>query len=197
VDGVSIHERPPEIEDRAVPGHWEGDLIIGSDRSAIGTLVERFTRFTMLLHLPRMAGYGVIAPVKNGPALGGYGAEAMKDAIAAKITALPRNLRQTLTWDRGKELAAYAQLSIDTGVQMYFADPHSPWQRATNENTNGLLRQYFPKGTDLSRWDAEEIDAVAMALNNRRRKTLNWRTPAEALNEHLLSVQSAGVATTH
>ncbi len=120
----------------------------------------------------------------------------VKDAIAAKITTLPGNLRQTLTWDRGKELAAHAQLSIDTGVQVYFADPHSPWQRGTNENTNGLLRQYFPKGTDLSRWDAEEIDAVAMALNNRPRKTLNWRTPAEAPNEHLLSVQSAGVATT-
>jgi IS30 family transposase len=194
---VMISQRPAEVTDRAVPGHWEGDLIIGSDRSAIGTLVERSTRFTMLLHLPRMAGYGVIAPVKNGPALGGYGALAMKDAIAAKITTLPQNLRQTLTWDRGKELAAHAQLSIDTGVQVYFADPHSPWQRGTNENTNGLLRQYFPKGTDLSRWDAEEIDAVATALNNRPRKTLNWRTPAEALNEHLLSVQSAGVATTH
>jgi IS30 family transposase len=194
---VMISQRPAEVEDRAVPGHWEGDLIIGSDRSAIGTLVERSTRFTMLLHLPRMAGYGVIAPVKNGPALGGYGAHAMKDAIAAKITTLPHALRQTLTWDRGKELAAHAQLSIDTGVQVYFADPHSPWQRGTNENTNGLLRQYFPKGTDLSRWDSEEIDAVAMALNNRPRKTLNWRTPAEALNDHLLSVQSAGVATTY
>ena len=113
-------------------------MIIGSERSAIGTLVERSTRFTMLLHLPRMAGYGVIAPVKNGPALGGYGAQAMKDAIAAKITTLPHALRQTLTWDRGKELAAHAQLSIDTGVQVYFADPHSPWQRGTNENTNGL-----------------------------------------------------------
>jgi IS30 family transposase len=192
-----ISQRPAEVEDRAVPGHWEGDLIIGSDRSAIGTLVERSTRFTMLLHLPRMAGYGVIAPVKNGPALGGYGALAMKEAIAAKITTLPQDLRQTLTWDRGKELAAHAQLSVDTGVQVYFADPHSPWQRGTNENTNGLLRQYFPKGTDLSRWDAEEVDAVAMALNNRPRKTLNWRTPAEALNAHLISVQSAGVATTH
>ena len=172
-------------------------MIIGSDRSAIDTLVERSNRFTMLLHLPRMAGYGVIAPVKNGPASGGYGAQAMKDAIAAKITTLPQNLRQTLTWDRGKELAAHAQLSIDTGVQVYFADPHSPWQRGTNENTNGLLRQYFPKGTDLSRWNAEEIDAVAMALNNRPRKTLSWRTPAEALDDHLISIQSAGVATTY
>jgi IS30 family transposase len=113
------------------------------------------------------------------------------------VSTLPQNLRQTLTWDRGKELAADAQLSIDTGVQVCFADPHSLWQRRTNENTNGLLRQYFPKGTDPSRWDAEELDAVAMALNNRPRKTLNWRTPAEALNEHLMSLQSAGVATTH
>ena len=172
-------------------------MIIGSDRSAIGTLVERTTRFTMLLHLPRMAGYGVIAPVKNGPALGGYGAHAMKDAIAAKITTLPQNLLQSLTWDRGKEMAQHAQLTIDTGLPVYFADPHSPWQRGTNENTNGLLRQYFPKGTDLSRWDADESDAVAIALNNRPRKTLGWRTPAEALNDLLISVQSAGVATTH
>src|SRR5271155_2157335 len=194
---VMISERPAEVADRAVPGHWEGDLIIGSDRSAIGTLVERTTRFTMLLHLPRMAGYGVIAPVKNGPALGGYGAHAMKDAIAAKITTLPQYLLQSLTWDRGKEMAQHAQLTIDTGLPVYFADPHSPWQRGTNENTNGLLRQYFPKGTDLSRWDADEIDAVAMALNNRPRKTLSWRTPAEAFNDHLISIQSAGVATTH
>jgi IS30 family transposase len=196
-DEVMISARPAEAADRAVPGHWEGDLIIGSDGSAIGTLVERTTRFTMLLHLPRMAGYGVIAPVKNGPALGGYGAHAMKDAIAAKITTLPQYLLQSLTWDRGKEMAQHAQLSIDTGLPVYFADPHSPWQRGTNENTNGLLRQYFPKGTDLARWNVAEIDAVAMALNNRPRKTLGWRTPAEALNDHLLSVQSAGVATTH
>jgi IS30 family transposase len=196
-DEVMISARPAEAADRAVPGHWEGDLIIGSDRSAIGTLVERTTRFTMLLHLPRMAGYGVIAPVKNGPALGGYGAHAMKDAIAAKITTLPQRLLQSLTWDRGKEMAQHVQLSIDTGLPVYFADPHSPWQRGTNENTNGLLRQYFPKGTDLARWNDDEIDAVAMALNNRPRKTLGWRTPAEALNDHLLSMQSAGVATTH
>jgi IS30 family transposase len=195
-DEVMISARPAEAADRAVPGHWEGDLIIGSDRSAIGTLVERTTRFTMLLHLPRMAGYGVITPVKNGPALGGYGAHAMKDAITAKITTLPQYLLQSLTWDRGKEMAQHAQLTIDTGLAVYFADPHSPWQRGTNENTNGLLRQYFPKGTDLSRWDADEIDAVAIALNNRPRKTLEWRTPAEALNDHLLSLQSAGVATT-
>jgi IS30 family transposase len=193
---VMISQRPAEVEDRAVPGHWEGDLIIGLERSAIGTLVERTTRFTLLLHLPRMEGYGATPRVKNGPALGGYGAEAMKDAIATKIVTLPEQLRRSLTWDRGKELAQHAQLKIDTGLQVYFADPHSPWQRGTNENTNGLLRQYFPKGTDLSRWDTEQIEAVAVALNNRPRKTLGWKTPAEALNEHLLSVQTGGVATT-
>jgi len=132
---VMISERPAEVEDRAVPGHWEGDLIIGTDRSAIGTLVERTTRFTMLLHLPRMVGYGVEPRVKNGPALAGYGAEAMREAIASKIVTLPEQLRRTLTWDRGKELAQHAQLKIDTNVAVYFADPHSPWQRGTNENT--------------------------------------------------------------
>ena len=142
---VMISERPAEATDRAVPGHWEGDLIIGLDRSAIGTLVERTTRFTMLLHLPRMEGYGVESRVKNGPALAGHGAAAVRDAIAATITTLPEQLRRTLTWDRGKELAQHAQLRIDTGVQVYFADPHSPWQRGTNENTNGLLRKHFPK----------------------------------------------------
>jgi len=192
---VMISERPAEAEDRAIPGHWEGDLIIGTGRSAIGTLVERTTRFTLLLHLPRMEGYGVEPRVKNGPALAGYGAEAMKDAITARISTLPEQLRRSLTWDRGKELSQHAQLKIDTGLAVYFADPHSPWQRGTNENTNGLLRQYFPKGTDLSRWDAKEIEAVAVALNSRPRKTLGWRTPAEALNEHLVLVQQAGVAT--
>jgi IS30 family transposase len=193
---VMISERPAEAAHRAVPGHWEGDLIIGLERSAIGTLVERTTRFTMLLHLPRMQGYGIEPRTKNGPALAGYGAVAMKDALAAKVTTLPDQLRRSLTWDRGKELAQHAQLKIDTGLPVYFADPHSPWQRGTNENTNGLLRQYFPKGTDLSRWSAEEIEAVAAALNSRPRKTLGWKTPAEALDEHLRSVQQAGVATT-
>jgi IS30 family transposase len=193
---VVISERPAEAEDRAVPGHWEGDLIIGTDRSAIGTLVERTTRFTMLVHLPRMEGHGIEPRTKNGPALGGYGAEAMKEALAARITTLPEQLRRSLTWDRGKELAQHAQLTIDTGLPVYFADPRSPWQRGTNENTNGLLRQYFPKGTDLSRWHMDEIDAVAIALNSRPRKTLGWKTPAEALNEHLLSAQETGVATT-
>jgi IS30 family transposase len=195
---VMISERPAEAEDRAVPGHWEGDLIIGLNRSAIGTLVERTTRFTMLLHLPRMDGYGVEPRVHNGPALAGRGAEAVKGAIAATITTLPEHLRRSLTWDRGKELAQHAQLRIDTGLPVYFADPHSPWQRGTNENTNGLLRQYFPKGTDLSRWESDELAAVALALalNTRPRKTLGWKTPAEALNEHLLLIQQAGVATT-
>src|SRR5436190_4419751 len=171
---VMISERPAEADDRAVPGHWEGDLIIGLDRSTIGTLVERTTRFTMLLHLPRMDGYGVESRVHNGPALAGHGAEAVRDAIAATITTLPDQLRRTLTWDRGKEMAQHAQPRVDTGLQVFFADPHSPWQRGTNENTNGLLRQYFPKGTDLARWNRDELDAVAATLNNRPRKTLGW-----------------------
>jgi IS30 family transposase len=193
---VMISQRPAEVEDRAVPGHWEGDLIIGTDGSAIGTLVERTTRFTMLLHLPRMEGFGIEPRVKNGPALAGHGAEDVRDAIAATIVTLPEQLRRTLTWDRGKELAQHAKLTIDTGVAVYFADPHSPWQRGTNENTNGLLRQYFPKGTDLARWTVDDLDAVAATLNSRPRRTLGWKTPAEALNELLLSLQSSYVATT-
>jgi IS30 family transposase len=193
---VLISERPAEADDRAVPGHWEGDLLIGLERSAIGTLVERSTRFTMLIHLPREEGYGIIPRTKNGPALAGYGAVTMKDALAATMTTLPEQLRRSLTWDRGKELSAHAAFKIDTGIPVYFADPRSPWQRGSNENTNGLLRQYFPKGTDLSRWSADEIKAVASTLNSRPRKTLGWKTPAEALNEHLRSIQQAGVAST-
>ena len=193
---VMISQRPAEVADRAVPGHWEGDLIIGTDQSAIGTLVERTTRFTMLLHLPRMESYGVEPRVKNGPALAGHGAEDVRDAIAATIVTLPEQLRQTLTWDRGKELAQHAKLTIDTGVQIYFADPHSPWQRGTNENTNGLLRQYFPKGTDLARWNRDDLNAIAATLNSRPRKVLGWKTPAEALDELLFSLQNSGVATT-
>jgi len=193
---VMISERPAEAEDRAIPGHWEGDLLLGLERSAIGTLVERMTRFTMLIHLPREDGYGVVPRTKNGPALAGYGAVTMKNALASTMTTLPEQLRRSLTWDRGKELSQHAAFIVETGIPVYFADPHSPWQRGTNENTNGLLRQYFPKGTDLSRWDQDEIEAVAAALNARPRKTLGWRTPAEALNEHLLSLQQAGVATT-
>ena len=192
---VLISQRPAEAEDRAVPGHWEGDLIIGLQRSAIGTLVERSTRFTMLIHLPREAGYGVIPRTKNGPALAGYGAITMKDALAETITTLPEQLRRSLTWDRGKELSAYVQFKVETGVPVFFADPQSPWQRGTNENTNGLLRQYFPNGTDLARWSAEEIQAVASALNGRPRKTLGWKTPAEAFDEQLRSLQEAGGAT--
>jgi IS30 family transposase len=193
---VMISERPAEVEDRAVPGHWEGDLIIGLQRSAIGTVVERRTRFTMLVHLPREDGYGVIVPVKNGPALGGYGALSMNKALAGTMTTMPQQLRRSLTWDRGKELSAHAAFTVQTGTAVYFADPHSPWQRGTNENTNGLLRQYFPKGTDLSRWAAEDLEAVAHALNSRPRKTLGWKTPAEAMHEQLLSIQQVDVATT-
>jgi IS30 family transposase len=193
---VLISQRPAEADDRAVPGHWEGDLIIGLDRSAVGTVVERSTRFTMLVHLPRMPGYGTEPRVKNGPALAGYGAEAMRDALASRFVSMPEQLRRSLTWDRGKELAQHAQLTIATGLAIYFADPHSPWQRGTNENTNGLLRQYFPKGTDLARWSRDEVEAIAAALNTRPRKTLGWKTPAEALNEQLLLLQQGGVATT-
>jgi IS30 family transposase len=192
---ILIGERPAEAADRAVPGHWEGDLILGSGGSAIGTLVERATRFTMLLHLPPMAGHGCGPRVRNGPALAGHGAEAVRDAITRTITTLPEGLRRSLTWDQGAEMAQHARLRIDTGVEVYFCDPHSPWQRGTNENTNGLLRQYFPKGTDLSVHGADDLAAVAAALNGRPRKTLGWRTPAEALDEVLRSAQT-GVATT-
>jgi len=191
-----ISQRPAEAADRAVPGHWEGDLIIGLERSAIGTLVERTTRFTMLLHLPRMEGHGQQPIVKNGPPLAGHGAEAVRDAIAGQITTLPEQLRRSLTWDQGSEMSQHARLRLDTGIAVYFCDPHSPWQRGTNENTNGLLRQYFPKGTDLSRHSSVDLAAIAAALNSRPRKTLGWRTPAEALNDHLRSLQQAGVATT-
>jgi len=184
---IMISERPPEADDRAVPGHWEGDLILGLDSSAIGTLVERTTRYLMLLHLPRMNGHGDGPRVKNGPALAGHGAAAVRDAIAASILTLPDQLRRSLTWDQGAEMAEHARLRIDVGFDIYFCDPHSPWQRGSNENTNGLLRQYFPRGTDLSRHSADELAAVALALNTRPRKTLGWRTPAEALNDHLLA----------
>lgn len=193
---IMISQRPAEATDRAVPGHWEGDLILGLGSSAIGTLVERTTRFTMLLHLPRMAGHNETARVKNGPALAGHGAEAVCEAITRTIIALPEQLRRSLTWDQGAEMAQHARLKIDAGVQVYFCDPHSPWQRAMNENTNGLLRQYFPKGTDLSVRSAEEIAAVAAALNTRPRKTLDWRTPAEALDALLHSANQCSIATT-
>lgn len=168
-DMVSISERPAEIEDRAVPGHWEGDLILGQEqKSAIGTLVERMTGFTMLLHLPD----------EHGPL-------AVQRAMITKMSQLPEILRQTLTWDQGIEMANHARIAAATDLDIYFCDPHSPWQRGSNENTNGLLRQYFPKGTDLSFWGPGYLDHVAAELNNRPRKRLGWRTPAEALDQLL------------
>ena len=182
---IMISQRPAEADDRAVPGHWEGDLILGLGSSAIGTLVERTTRFTMLLHLPRLDGHGDAPRAKNGPALAGHGAEAVRDAITRAIVTLPQELRRSLTWDQGAEMAQHAALKIDTGIQVYFCDPQSPWQRGANENTNGLLRQYFPKGTDLSVHSAETLAAIAATLNARPRKTLGWMTPAEALDRWL------------
>lgn len=166
---VMISERPAEIEDRAVPGHWEGDLIIGKDgKSAIGTLVERATRYVMLLHLP-----------------GDHGAEDVLDALTATAQTLPTHLRQSLTWDQGSEMARHGEFTLDTDIPVYFCDPASPWQRGSNENTNGLLRQYFPKDTDLSVHSPEHLVAVADQLNRRPRKTLGWETPAERLHKIL------------
>lgn len=184
-DAIMISDRPAEIADRAVPGHWEGDLILGLGSSAIGTLVERSSRFTMLLHLPRLDGYQQSPRIKNGPALAGHGAEAVRIAILRSMGKLPEELRQSLTWDQGAEMAQHVKLRIDTGLDIYFCDPQSPWQRGSNENTNGLLRQYFPKGTDLSRHTAKELDAVAHVINTRPRKTLGWKTPAEVLDRFL------------
>lgn len=193
---VMISARPPEVADRAIPGHWEGDLILGLRSSAIGTLVERTTRFTLLLHLPPMPGHDAQPRVKNGPALAGHGAAAVRDAIARAIITLPEHLRHSLTWDQGAEMAQHVQLRVDSGLQIYFCDPRSPWQRGTNENTNGLLRQYFPKGTDLGDVTVHDLNAVAHTLNTRPRKTLGWRTPVEALEQLLKSDLTTSVATT-
>lgn len=178
-----ISNRPADINDRTIPDHWEGDLILGLGSSAIGTLVERSSRFTMLLHLPRMEGYQQGPRVNNGPPLAGHGAEAVCKAIVRSMAKLPKQLRQSLTWDQGAEMAQHAKLRIDTGLTVYFCNPQSPWQRGSNENTNGLLRQYFPKGTDLSGHTALELDAVAHSLNTRPRKTLGWKTPAEVIDQ--------------
>ncbi len=191
---VMISERPAEAADRAVPGHWEGDLILGLESSAIGTLVERTTRFTLLLHLPPMAERNAEARLMHGPALAGHGAVAVRDAITRAMRALPTHLRRSLTWDQGSEMAEHARLRIDARLAVYFCDPHSPWQRGSNENTNGLLRQYFPKGRDLSIHSAATL--AALALNSRPRKTLDWHTPTEALNELLRSEAQHTVATT-
>ena len=164
---VMIGERPAEVEDRAIPGHWEGDLICGAaSKSAIGTLVERSTRFTILLHLPD-----------------GHDAEHVRQAVIRKMQYLPKLLRNSLTWDQGSELALHKRISTTLDMQVYFCDPHSPWQRGTNENTNGLLRQYFPKGTDLSAYPEDYLDAVAEELNDRPRKTLGYRKPSEKILE--------------
>jgi IS30 family transposase len=176
---INISERPAEADDRAVPGHWEGDLIIGKDQaSQIGTLVERSTGFVRLLHLPDTRSAEVVA-----------------DAMIAAIKELPPTLRRTVTWDQGHEMAQHARISVDAGIEVYFCDPHSPWQRGSNENTNGLLRQYFPKGTDLSLHTAQHLSYVADELNGRPRKRFGWDNPTNRLNRLLSTATETTVAT--
>jgi len=179
-DDIRISARPAEVEDRAVPGHWEGDLLLGgTGKGAVITLVERSSRFVLLAPLP-----------------GRHTAEIARMKLSEMIATLPLELRKSITWDRGSEMAQHARFKTETGIPVYFCDPQSPWQRGTNENTNGLLRQYFPKGTDLSVHSADTLAAVALALNTRPRKTLGWRTPDEALDEVLRWDHTGGVATT-
>ncbi|MET4782801.1 IS30 family transposase [Glaciihabitans sp. UYNi722] len=169
-DMINISQRPAEVKDRAVPGHWEGDLIIGKgNQTAIGTLVERSTNYTMLVHLPN-----------------GYTAEKMRDALTVKIKTLPEALRGTLTWDQGVEMREWKKIALDAGIEIFFCDPHSPWQRGINENTNGLLRQYFPKGSDLGVHSEEDLNWVAAELNDRPRKRLSFEKPIEAIGKLLL-----------
>ncbi len=178
-DMIMISERPAEAADRAVPGHWEGDLLLGTPSTAIGTLVERSTRFVMLFKLPS-----------------GINAESARIGLTQKIVTLPQNLRRSLTWDQGREMKEHARFTIDTGVQVYFCDPHSPWQRGSNENTNGLLRQYFPKGKTVAGYTQEDLDHVAAELNDRPRETLGWESPATTLAQFLTASLGAGVAAT-
>jgi len=174
-----ISQRPAEVADRAVPGDWEGDFVLGTPTTAIGTLVERRTRFVMLFKLPS-----------------GMNAESARIGLTQKILTLPENLRRSLTWDQGREMKQHVRFTIDTGVQVYFCDPHSPWQRGSNENTNGLLRQYFPRGKSVANYTQEHLDMVAAKLNGRPRETLGWKSPAFRLAQFLEVSSAAGVAPT-
>ncbi len=179
-DMINISQRPAEAADRAVPGHWEGDLLLGTKTTAIGTVVERSTRFVMLFKLPS-----------------GINAESARLGLTEKISTLPENLRRSLAWDQGREMKEHVRFTIDTGVQVFFCDPASPWQRGSNENTNGLLRQYFPRGKSVAHYSQEELDRIATQLNRRPRETLGWRSPARALAQFLeASSSAAGVAPT-
>jgi IS30 family transposase len=178
-DMINISERPAEAADRAVPGHWEGDLLFGTRTNAIGTLVERSTRFVMLFKLPS-----------------GVNAESARVGLSEKILTLPENLRRSLAWDQGREMTDHVRFTIDTGLQVYFCDPAKPWQRGSNENTNGLLRQYFPSGKTVAHYTQEHLDIVAAKLNRRPRETLGWKTPAKKLANFLEESSAAGVAST-